>query len=74
MCQWFAPTKFNITFQQDGSGALTQEEIESIVIRDKNGSIEYLNLPTRFVLTANHQVRTHASRSPPLTHPETGLR
>ncbi|KAJ7597240.1 acyltransferase-domain-containing protein [Mycena floridula] len=56
MCQWFAPTAFKVTFETEGQGAFTEEEIESCVVRDTSGKIIYLDLPTKFVLIANHQV------------------
>jgi hypothetical protein len=56
MNQWFAPTKFMITFERDGKGRFTEEDIERIVVRDQTGKVVSLNLPTKSVLMANHQV------------------
>jgi hypothetical protein len=56
MCQWFAPTTLKITFEREGKGRVTEEEAEKLVIRNKKGQVERLNLPTKFVLISNHQV------------------
>ena len=56
MCQWFAPTKLKVTFETEGMGAFTPEEIKRYIVRDKNGKPIALDLPTKFVLIANHQV------------------
>ncbi|KAF8213339.1 acyltransferase-domain-containing protein [Mycena galopus ATCC 62051] len=56
MCQWFAPTKLVISFEREGKGRFTAEEIERIVIKNKNGEVQWLDLPTKFILIANHQV------------------
>jgi hypothetical protein len=56
MCQWFAPTKLRITFETQGLGRFTPEEINRYVIRDAGGKVIALDLPTKFVLIANHQV------------------
>jgi len=56
MSQWFAPTKFKITFETEGMGAFTPEEIERYIIKDDKGNAIALDLPTKFVLIANHQV------------------
>ncbi|KAJ7706461.1 acyltransferase-domain-containing protein [Mycena rosella] len=56
MCQWFAPTKLVITFERAGKGSFTPEQIERIVIKDKNDQVVSLDLPTKFILIANHQV------------------
>ncbi|KAF9535828.1 acyltransferase-domain-containing protein [Crepidotus variabilis] len=56
MCQWFAPTKLLVTFQTEGTGAFTQEELERYTIKDHNGKLVALDLPTKFVLIANHQI------------------
>ncbi|KAK7064450.1 putative acyltransferase CST26 [Favolaschia claudopus] len=56
MCQWFAPTKLIISFEREGKGRLTQEEIDRIVKKNSNGEVESLDLPTKFVFIANHQV------------------
>jgi hypothetical protein len=57
MSQWFAPTKLVISFEQQGKGSFTEEEIERIVVKNENGQVEWLDLPTKFILIANHQVR-----------------
>ncbi|KAJ6627200.1 hypothetical protein B0H10DRAFT_1996020 [Mycena sp. CBHHK59/15] len=56
MCQWFAPTKLVISFEREGKGSFSAEEIELIVVKDENGDIISLDLPTKFILIANHQV------------------
>lgn len=56
MCQWFAPTKLVVTFETEGMGAFTQEDIDRYIIRDENGNPTALDLPTKFVFIANHQV------------------
>ncbi|CAK5280114.1 unnamed protein product [Mycena citricolor] len=56
MNQWFAPTKLIITFERDGTGRFTDEEIERIVVKDDSGNVVALDLPNRFILIANHQV------------------
>ncbi|KAM6498286.1 Acyltransferase domain containing protein [Amanita muscaria] len=56
MCQWFAPTKLRVTFETQGKGKFTPEEIKRIVQNDKNSDAVWLNLPSKFILTANHQV------------------
>ncbi|KAI0067914.1 acyltransferase-domain-containing protein [Artomyces pyxidatus] len=56
MCQWFAPTRLIITFERDGLGAFTQDELDDLVVRDKSGRVSALNLPQKAVLIANHQV------------------
>lgn len=61
MCQWFAPTKLSITFETEGKGRFSPKEIENAVIRGPRGEFVSLNLPTKFVLIANHQVRKSSS-------------
>ncbi|KAF4622983.1 hypothetical protein D9613_001976 [Agrocybe pediades] len=56
MCQWFAPTKLHITFETQGMGAFTEEEIDRYIVKDGSGKPIGLELPTKFVLIANHQV------------------
>ncbi|KAJ7900061.1 hypothetical protein B0H14DRAFT_2556302 [Mycena olivaceomarginata] len=56
MSQWFAPTKLVISFERQGKGSFTEEEIERIVVKNENGQVEWLDLPTKFILIANHQV------------------
>ncbi|RDB29090.1 putative acyltransferase CST26 [Hypsizygus marmoreus] len=56
MCQWFAPTTLRVTFETEGKGRFTQEEIERVVVRDEAGEVTSLNLPTKFVLISNHQI------------------
>jgi hypothetical protein len=57
MCYWFAPTKLVITFETEGMGAFTQDELDRYVVKDEDGTPVALDLPTKFVLIANHQVR-----------------
>ena len=61
MCQWFAPSRLVITFEQDGLGAFSMDEIDAIAMRDRDGRVLGLNLPTKSVLIANHQVCTQAN-------------
>jgi hypothetical protein len=56
MSQWFAPTKLVVTFETQGMGRFTPEEIDLFLIKDTDGRPVALNLPTKFVLIANHQV------------------
>ncbi|KAI0274899.1 acyltransferase-domain-containing protein [Gloeopeniophorella convolvens] len=56
MSQWFGPTRLLITFERDGPGALSPDEIDAIAVRGKDGRIQRLNLPQKSVLIANHQV------------------
>jgi hypothetical protein len=56
MCQWFSPTKLTMTFETEGKGKIAEEVLESIVVRNSAGEVEYLDLPTRFLLISNHQV------------------
>ena len=57
MNQWFAPTQLSITFEREGQGRFSEEQIEQIVIRNMEGKVVALKLPTKSVLIANHQVR-----------------
>ena len=56
MSQWFAPTKLVVTFETQGMGRFTPEEIDLFLIKDTDGNPVALDLPTKFVLIANHQV------------------
>ncbi|KAJ3750149.1 acyltransferase-domain-containing protein [Lentinula detonsa] len=56
MCQWFSPTSLKVTFEPNGRGAVPQDIVESIVERDQEGNVVSLNLPSKFVYIANHQV------------------
>lgn len=56
MCQWFAPTKLRVTFETQGPGKFSKEDIKRAVVKNAQGEVVYLNLPTKFVLTANHQM------------------
>lgn len=56
MCQWFAPSRLVITFERDGPGAFSMDEIGEIAIRGRDGRVLGLKLPTKSVLIANHQV------------------
>ncbi|PCH33504.1 acyltransferase-domain-containing protein [Wolfiporia cocos MD-104 SS10] len=56
MCQWFAPTKLVVSFETEGQGRFTDEQLESLVERDGEGRVVGLRLPQRAVLIANHQV------------------
>lgn len=67
MCQWFAPTKLIVTFEREGMGAFTQQDIDQFVIKDEKNNAVGLDLPTKFVLIANHQVSSGSAE----THPST---
>lgn len=58
MSQCFAPTRLSITFERNGPGAFSQDEIDNIAVRGSNGRILALKLPQKSILVANHQVRT----------------
>lgn len=45
-----------ITFETNGRGRFTPEELEKLVGEDSEGNVR-LNLPTKSVLIANHQVK-----------------
>ena len=62
MCQWFAPSTIRVTFEKEGMGKLVDLDI---VRRDEQGDFDYLDLPQRFVLIGNHQVR-YRVRVPPM--------
>lgn len=59
MCAWFAPTNFVITFETEGPGKFSQDELEKLVEKDSKGNV-YLKLPTKSVLIANHQVKVRS--------------
>ncbi|KAH7883775.1 acyltransferase-domain-containing protein [Phlebopus sp. FC_14] len=54
--QWFAPTRLSITFESQGLGKFTQEDVQNIVERDASGKVVALHLPSKSVITANHQI------------------
>ena len=56
--QWFAPTNLVLSFETEGQGKFTPEELEGLVERDSQGRVISLNLPKKSVLIANHQVRS----------------
>ena len=56
MSQWFAPTKFIISFERDGIGRFSDANLEDIVVTDDAGRVT-LNFPNKFILISNHQVR-----------------
>ncbi|KAL5536028.1 hypothetical protein ACEPAF_4122 [Sanghuangporus sanghuang] len=56
MCQLFAPTTLRVTFETDGLGAFTPEQIQQIVVRDSSGKVVELRLPPKMVIIANHQI------------------
>jgi hypothetical protein len=56
MCQWFAPTRLVVTFETEGEGRWTPEELAHVVVRDSAGSVVALELPKKSVIVANHQV------------------
>lgn len=63
LSQWFAPTKLVVTFEQEGQGRFTEEQIAQVVERDARGRVVGLRLPQRAVLIANHQVGPFSGRS-----------
>lgn len=63
MCQWFAPTKLVVTFETEGQGRFSDEEIQKLIQRDETGRVIALNLPQKTVLIANHQVCYHGDCS-----------
>lgn len=63
MCQWFAPSRLVVTFERDGPGAFSMDEIREIAIRGRDGRVLGLKLPNKSVLIANHQVRIYPSNS-----------
>ncbi|KAI6045007.1 acyltransferase-domain-containing protein [Pisolithus marmoratus] len=56
MNQWFAPTSLSITFETQGQGTFTLEDIQQIIRRDASGKVVALNLPPKLVIVSNHQV------------------
>ncbi|EJC98701.1 acyltransferase-domain-containing protein [Fomitiporia mediterranea MF3/22] len=56
MCQLFAPTSLRVTFETEGIGAFTPEQVEQIVVRDASGKVVELRLPPKMVIIANHQI------------------
>lgn len=56
MCQWFAPTKLIVSFERDGIGKFSDEDLERYVLKNTKGEVVGLDFPTKFVLIANHQV------------------
>ncbi|KAK0473173.1 acyltransferase-domain-containing protein [Armillaria novae-zelandiae] len=56
ICQWFAPTTLVVSFETTGRGSFTPEDIDRIIVKDKKGDVVSLNLPTKFVMIANHQI------------------
>jgi hypothetical protein len=57
MTQWFGPTELRITFETEGLGKFTPEEVDNVAIRDGTGRITALRLPRKAVIISNHQVR-----------------
>ncbi|KAH9178884.1 acyltransferase-domain-containing protein [Lactarius sanguifluus] len=56
MSQCFAPTRLVITFEHNGPGAFSQDEIDDVAIRGSDGRVLALKLPQKSILVANHQV------------------
>ena len=56
MCQWFAPTKLIVTFERDGIGKFSDDDLDRYVLKNSKGETVGLDFPTKFVLIANHQV------------------
>lgn len=58
----FAPTTLHITFETEGIGKFSPEDIERVVIRDKKtGNAVGLDLPKKMVIVSNHQVSVNLS-------------
>jgi hypothetical protein len=55
MSQWFAPTKIVLTFEMEGKGRFSEDDIEKLVVRNEAGHIS-LRLPNKYILISNHQV------------------
>lgn len=64
MTQLFAPTTLSVTFEREGLGAFTEEQLAQIVVRDARGKVVSLDFPPQAVLISNHQVRWLVSHSP----------
>ena len=56
MSQWFAPTKFVISFEREGIGRFSDSDLDEIVVTGDAGRVT-LNFPNKFILISNHQVR-----------------
>lgn len=56
MSQWFAPTRLSITFEKEGLGRFSDEQIEQTIVRNTDGKVVALKLPTKSILIANHQM------------------
>jgi hypothetical protein len=54
--QVFAPTHILITFEREGPGRFTEQEISEIVERNSSGEVVGLKLPDKSVMISNHQV------------------
>lgn len=52
ICQFFAPTRFVITYEGDN---ITED---TLFTKDSSGKVIKVNLPDKLVIMANHQVRT----------------
>lgn len=55
--QLFAPTSLVVSFERNGPGAFSREELDQLVVRDESGRVTALQLPPKTVWVANHQVR-----------------
>jgi hypothetical protein len=62
MSQWFAPTQIHLTFEREGQGCLTAEQIENTLVREGD-TVVGLRLPTQSIMIANHQVIRKLSES-----------
>ncbi|KIM84607.1 hypothetical protein PILCRDRAFT_780251 [Piloderma croceum F 1598] len=54
--QCFAPTRLSVTFEREGQGCFSEEQINHIVVRNTEGKVIALKLPTKSILIANHQM------------------
>ncbi|KAI0932394.1 hypothetical protein AcW1_000467 [Taiwanofungus camphoratus] len=45
-----------VSFEREGSGRFTDEEVDELVEQDKTGRVVALHLPQRAVVIANHQI------------------
>ncbi|PFH54662.1 hypothetical protein AMATHDRAFT_185394 [Amanita thiersii Skay4041] len=56
MCHWFAPTKIKVTFETKGKGSFSQEHVSRLIRTYYDCNAGFLDLPKKFILTANHQI------------------
>ncbi|EKM60925.1 uncharacterized protein PHACADRAFT_247149 [Phanerochaete carnosa HHB-10118-sp] len=54
--QLFAPASLVVSFERNGPGAFSREELDRLVVRDGSGRVTALQLPPKAVWIANHQM------------------